>query len=98
MKHKIFSVYDSKAEAYLQPFTMSTIGLAIRSFTDTVNDKNSVISKHPEDYILFELGEFSDLDAKFEMLSAPKSLGVATQFINVNPLVNDPVANLESVV
>ena len=60
MLHKIFSVFDSKAELYLTPFFMKTKGEAVRGFEDVANDKNSAIGRHPEDYTLFELGEYDD--------------------------------------
>lgn len=55
---KIYSIYDSKAEAFMQPFFMQTKGLAIRAFEHTVNDSKTIFYKNPEDFILFELGEF----------------------------------------
>lgn len=54
--HGLFAIYDLKAEAYNPPFTVATKGQAIRAFSDLVNDSNSSISKHPEDYVLFKLG------------------------------------------
>lgn len=80
MEHKIYSVYDSVVEAYLQPFCAQTKGHAVRMFSDTVNDPNSVFAKHPDDYVLFELGSWSDSDAKYTMHPAPVSLGVALEF------------------
>lgn len=89
MIHKIFSVYDAKAEAYLQPFFSTTTGLATRSFTDIMNDKTHPFSKYPEDYTLFELGTFSDLKCTFEMLKTPISLGVGIEFIKITDLIDN---------
>jgi len=50
---KMFSCYDSKAEAYMQPFFMNAKGQALRAFADLVNDGQSQFSKHPEDFVLF---------------------------------------------
>ena len=84
MIHKVFSFYDSKAEAYLPPFFMKAKGEALRFFSDLANDKtnaNNPIGKHPEDYTLFELGTFYDDNAQFQMGETPKSLGVAIEFV-----------------
>jgi hypothetical protein len=81
MIYKIFSVYDSAAEAYLQPFFMPTKGEALRGFSEVVNDKNHQFGRHPDDYTLFELGEYDNTTAVFVMHSAPKSLGVAIEFV-----------------
>lgn len=80
----IFSVYDSAAESYLQPFFMQTKGQAIRAFTDAVNDNNNVFCKYPDDYTLFELGSYDDSKGSFVMLSAPRSIGNALEFKKVS--------------
>lgn len=79
---KIFSIYDSKIEAHNTPFFMSTIGQATRAFTDETNNTQSLLHKHPEDYTLFELGEFDDQNATFAMHPTPKSIGLALDFAN----------------
>lgn len=81
---KVFTVYDSKAEAYLPPFMMHTKAQAIRAFCDTVNSPDSVFAKHPEDYTLFEIASFDDSIAEYEMLSVKCSLGLALEFVNDN--------------
>ena len=80
MLHKIFSVYDSKTEAYLPPFYTHSVGQAERSFKDACNDTNHEFHKHAEDFTLFQLGEFDDATGHFSMLKAPFSLGLAVQF------------------
>jgi hypothetical protein len=78
---KIFTVFDCKAEAYLQPFFMKSKGEAIRAFSDTSNDQNHNFGKHPEDFTLFELGTYDESNASIEMLSTPQSLGKAIEFV-----------------
>lgn len=78
---KVYTVYDTKAECYLQPFYCKSKGEALRSFTEISNDKNSQIGKYPEDFTLFELGEWSDATAKFGQHDTPISLGVAIEFV-----------------
>lgn len=56
----LFAVRDSKAEAFMPPFTATNKGLAIRSFTDAVNDKSSIFSKYPDDFVLYDLGTFDE--------------------------------------
>lgn len=81
MDKQIFSVFDSKVGYYLKPFDMRSKGEALRAFVDLVNDKNTAVGKHPEDYVLFHLGSFNELDGKFVNLNCPVSLGVGTEFI-----------------
>jgi hypothetical protein len=78
---KIFTVYDSKIESYLQPFFMMSKGAAVRALTDSVSDATHQFAKYPEDFTLFELGSFDDADATFTMHPTPISLGVAVEFM-----------------
>lgn len=79
---KMFTVYDSKAEAYLPPFYSKSKGEALRSFTDAVNDPQSQLNKHPEDYTLFEVGDFDENLGGFIILEAKTALGTAIDFKN----------------
>lgn len=80
MKHKIFSVYDSKAEAWTRPMVNDNIGRMLRSFEDLANDKNHPIGQHPEDYSLFEIGEFDDESGDIIAVQPKVSLGIAIQY------------------
>jgi hypothetical protein len=65
MKKKIFSIYDVKGQSY-QIFNITTTkGESVRSFGDEIQNKNSIISKHPEDYSLFLIGEYDDQKGEF---------------------------------
>lgn len=73
MKLKCFSVFDVKAGAYIVPFFMPERGQAIRTFTDSVADRNHAFGRHPEDYTLFQVGEFDDNVGEF-VPCAPEAL------------------------
>ena len=70
----VYSVYDAKAEAFLQPFFSHSDGLAIRSFSDAVEREDSSFSKHKEDFSLFKLGEFDDSRGVLHSLDSPERL------------------------
>lgn len=82
MVKKICVVYDSKAEAYLNPFFVRSSGEAIRGFGDEANSKSSdsQLSMHPEDYTLFELGTWDELSGVIELYETKKSLGIGIDF------------------
>lgn len=82
MIHKVYTVYDSKAEAYLFPISYQSKGQAVRAFSEAANDKNSNIGKYPEDFTMFELGEFDDVDCSFKFHKAPVAVGVAIEYLN----------------
>lgn len=93
MRLKVFCCYDSKAEAYMQPFFMNSRGEAIRSWIDVVNDGKSAISRYPTDFTLFEIGEFDDSTGQVQMHSSYVSLGVAIEHkkepVQQVPMFND---------
>lgn len=77
---KIFTIYDSKAEAYLPPFFMKSKGEALRALTSQVNDENSNFHKYAEDFTIFEVGEWNEENCKFNLLDTLHSLGVLLEF------------------
>lgn len=81
MNLKLFSVRDSKVEAFLAPFTARTTAEALRMWSETVNSPDSSFAKHSEDFCLFELGEFDSGSGCLSVLPQPHSLGLAAQFV-----------------
>lgn len=79
MKYVVCSVRDRAADAFGAPFYVASVGQALRSFTDAVNntsDASNVMATHPEDFDLFHLGFFHDQHAQFELLDHPVQLAV----------------------
>ncbi len=62
----MFSIFDSKARAYLQPFFSINLETAKREFSAAVNGEGN-FSEFTEDYSLFFLGNFNQVTGKFEM-------------------------------
>lgn len=60
----IVSVKDTAAQAFGRPIFVPSTAVAVRSFRDEVNrkDSNEDMAKHPEDFELYELGSFDDSD------------------------------------
>jgi len=81
VKLQVFTVYDSKAEAYIQPWYSQTLGTAIRSFEQAVNNEEHDFFKFAADYTLFHLGDFDQSTAEFTALPSPVNLGCALTFI-----------------
>lgn len=76
----VFSVYDSKAKAYMQPFFFKTQGLAIRAFSSAVQQADHEFSKFAEDYTLFHLGEFDEASGVMTSLPTPAPVNKAVDF------------------
>lgn len=80
MIHKIFSVHDAAAKAYIAPFFLPEEGQAIRGFKTAVNDPNHAFGQHPSDYTLMVLGIFDDETAIISPLKTQKPLGNGLSF------------------
>lgn len=83
---KIFTVYDSKVESYMNPFFCKSVGEALRSFQEIANDKNHQIGKYPADFTLFEIGTYNDENGRIEMFDALKSIGLALEYVRQEPV------------
>lgn len=81
MKLKAFSIYDSKAFAYLPPYFMAEKGMAAREFTNAARDEKGRIGMNPEDYFLFCIGEFDDQTGVLVPFKEPESMGSALSFL-----------------
>uniref|UniRef100_A0AAU8B7S5 Nonstructural protein n=1 Tax=Dulem virus 100 TaxID=3145577 RepID=A0AAU8B7S5_9VIRU len=57
---KIVTVKDRAVDAYSKPIFVRATGEAARSFVDEINNDNSEMGKHPEDYDLYLLGEYDE--------------------------------------
>lgn len=82
---KMFSVYDSKVGAYLQPFFMRSKGEALRGFQELANDPNTQFAKYPSDFTLFEIADFEERTGKITPHKAKISLGLALNFVKPAP-------------
>lgn len=81
MKTQVFSIHDSKAEAFIQPFFSATIKTAMREFEQAVNTVDHQFNRFAGDYTLFHLGSFDSSTGRFEELEASANLGVALTYL-----------------
>lgn len=72
MIYSVCAVKDRAIDAFNRPIYVPTIGVAIRSFNDEVARKDSEMANHPEDYDLYELGQWDDQTAIYTALEAPR--------------------------
>jgi hypothetical protein len=93
MKLNVYSIFDSAAKAYTSPFFMHNDGLAIRAFQDNVNaEQENNISKHPDQFTLFKIGEFDDATGELKT-DVVKSLGTGLEYKN-SPDISEDIAQL----
>lgn len=83
MKLLVFSVYDSKAQAFAQPFVSSNESVAKRDFATAANDPASVLNMHPTDYSLHQVGEWDSSLGVLTPVNPSVNFGLAASFITV---------------
>lgn len=78
---KLFTIYDSKAGAYLEPIIKPRTADALRAFEFTCNQERHDFNTWPADYTLFEIGEFDSDTGKIKQHDQHINLGLAADFI-----------------
>lgn len=78
---KICTFRDSKAAAFGPLMCFNTLGLAARAFEQAVQDPQTLISRHPSDFSMWELGEFDNVEGTFKIHNVPINLGGADQYV-----------------
>lgn len=81
---KMYSVHDSKAEAYLAPFTCNTHGLALRMFETSANEEGHMFQRFAADYTLFCIGEFDESTGQLHPYTVHENLGKALDYVRQN--------------
>jgi len=85
MNLKVCAIWDSAMEAYGRPIFCQALGQALRSFQDEINRpaEDNNLNKHPDDFILYELGTFDDNAGRF--VCPPDPILLARGKDQVNP-------------
>ena len=68
---KMYTIRDTKTEFYNTPWFKKTHGEAERDFRTATKDEKTMLSKHPEDFDLFYLGDYDDQTGKVVALDTP---------------------------
>jgi len=81
-KLKIFALRDVRVEAFLKPMFLQNKKVLHRAIGQALQDENSMLYVAPEDYQVYELGEYDEATGQIEAC-APTFIG------NVNTLNGD---------
>lgn len=83
MNFKVFAVYDHKARIYSQPFVAPTVSAAIRGFSSAVKEPSHDYAKYPDDFELFEVGDWDDNTGALTSGDQITSHGKASNFVSL---------------
>lgn len=78
---RIYAIRDKRAEYFNPPFFNHTHGEAERNFQNLVNEKESRIAQHPDDYDLYYIGDYNDLDGTIVPQKLPQLIASASSLV-----------------
>lgn len=76
----IYTIRDVKSNIFNTPFVQTHKIGALRQFEQLVRDPQSMISKYPADFQLYEIGEFNSQDGRISSHDVPVFIANATDF------------------
>lgn len=82
MIDKLVAVFDVKLKLFMSPFLARNIAAGLRQFSDMCNAPNSQLGKHPEDFVLYELGTFDIENGILSPATPIHVIGKALDFVN----------------
>lgn len=73
----VMTIYDKKTGIWKEPFFVVATGIAVRMFTDIVNNNrdDNHLCKYAGDYDLYELGTFDQTTCLITVYDEPRKLG-----------------------
>lgn len=78
--HKIFVLKDDKSATYGPPIVEQTRGMLIRSIQEGLAQGTAIWAKHPQDFTLFEMGEYDPRTGNIELYESKSCLGLVQDF------------------
>lgn len=91
--YKIFAVRDEKTGVFNRPFFDLHVASALRSWTEACNEPTSPFCKFPEDFTLYEVGTFDDLEGRIKELPVPHKVSTASEVLK-RPSEGLPLRNI----
>lgn len=79
---KLFAVRDVKADAFGSPIAAPTRGLALRSFSDACANERSEFCRYPDDYMLYELGDYDPNSGEIRCHKLPSLVATARSVVS----------------
>lgn len=80
MMSELFSVFDSAANMYIEPFFAPTVAFALRGFQEACQKDGHQFHKFPEDYILYHIATFEHKTGVLIPLT-PHKVAMALSFL-----------------
>lgn len=83
MRTQMYSVHDTIAGTFFNPFTMHNDQVAARWFRDELGEPTSNLSRHPADFDLVLLGDFDQETGQIRPESDPRIVMCGADFVKM---------------
>lgn len=78
---KLYAIHDKQSNTTQHPFPMATNRDAIDGLRQLANDDKTLIGKHPDDFILYYLGEYDERQMQFNIEDDPELIIGANELL-----------------
>lgn len=78
---KIFVLKDAKSGSYGAPILSVSRGTIIRDLQDELKRGQAVFARHPQDFTLFEVGEYDVENGIITQYDAKECVGLMSDFV-----------------
>lgn len=78
MNKFVLAIYDNTAKVFGQVITAPNVGSVTRELVDMMQDGNTTIAKHPEDFSLYQIGYFDDETGDIKPMQPDKLYSLAS--------------------
>ncbi len=82
----IYTIYDSKAQTYIQPFYAVNNGVAIRLFQTAAMDEKHDFHRHGADYTLFHIAIWEEKTGTIAQNETHENLGNGITVQKLTPI------------
>lgn len=80
-RYKLFVLKDSKSNSYGMPITSISKGTILRDIQDELQKGQAIFAKHPQDFTLFEIGEYDVDNGVVQMHEVKECVGLVSDFL-----------------
>lgn len=83
-------MFDIRAGAYITPFYLPNLSMAVRAINHSGQDPNHMFCKFPSDFALYSLGQWDDGTCEMTLTTPPKVIGLVSQIVeeyDINSIV-----------
>lgn len=77
---KLFLLKDEKSTSYGFPLSRETRGMFLRDIQEELKRGQALFAKHPQDFSIFEIGEYDALTGEVKLYESKNCLGLVSDF------------------